>query len=202
MTTSPGQYCTHFASSGDSSIASQVENTANSYRDPEIRWLATVVLTTLDPELGRIRLLQALDRPPEGFYDDMAGFPESLLQEVDETLLTHSDTEVREAALLRVMRRPDGGLSVLRSMVEDATTADVRRQAIATVVANGLPEDADIFRSLTEDSDRSIRMQGYTAMAELGDPGNEEYFRAYLDLPDPALRMLASYALLRMHFEE
>ncbi len=184
---------------GDASIAPQIESASVSFREREVRWAATVALTHLDPELGRIRLLQALERPPEGFREDIAGLPESVLQEVDEQLLMNADSTVREPALFRVMAQPDGGYAVLRPLVSTSVSPDVRRQAIAVITAAGNPDDADLFRALAEEGDRSIRLQGFAALAELGDVANEELFRGYLNHADVALRLIATYALLRMH---
>ena len=184
---------------GSSSVSPQVQSAAVAARSPEVRWRATVVLTGLDPELGRIRLIQALDRPPEGFLAEIAGLPDSILDAVDNRLLMHADTRIRESALFRVMRRPDRGYAVLQPLVEDAGSPDVRRQAISVVTAAGLQEDADIFVELTADTDRSIRLQGFAALAQLGDLEREEFFRGYLNHADVALRLIATYGILKMH---
>lgn len=185
---------------GDASVAQQVEGAAVAFREPEVRWAATVTLTRLDPEAGRIRLIQALDRPPAGFREQIADLPEALLEEVDVELLRHADTTVREAALFRVMTAPDRGYSVLRPLVTSGgVSPDVRRQAISVVVAAGLPEDVDIFETLAEDTDRSIRLQGFAALARLGEAEREEEFRGYLNHADVALRLIATYGILRAH---
>ena len=184
---------------GSSTVAPQVESAAVAARSPEVRWRATVVLTRLDPELGRIRLIQALDRPPEGFLAEIEGLPEAILDAVDNRLLMHADTRMREQALFRVMRRPDRGYSVLRPLVEDAGSPDVRRQAISVVTAAGLADDAEVFVGMTSDTDRSIRLQGFAALAQLGDIEREEFFRGYLNHADVALRLIATYGILKMH---
>lgn len=182
---------------GDAGIGAQVESAAITFRDREVRWRATIVLTHLDANMGRIRLLQALDRPPETFMDDINALPQEIRDAVDERLLQHADPTIRESALLRVIRRPDGGYAVLRPFAE-AGTPDVRRQAISVVTAAGLEDDAEIFTALSQDTDRSIRLQGFAALAELGDAENEELFRAYLNHADVALRLIATYALIKM----
>lgn len=182
---------------GDASVASQVESAAVAFRSPAVRWNATVTLTHLDPELGRIRLLQALDRPPEGFMADLEGLAPDVLAEVDARLLQHADRQVREVALFRIMASPDRGYSVLRPLATSASSPDVRRQAIAVVTANGSADDAETFEALTADTDRSIRLQGFAALAALGDPDREEFFRGYLNHADVALRLIATYAILR-----
>ena len=182
---------------GDAAIASQVESAAITFRDRGIRWQATIVLTHLDANMGRIRLLQALDRPPETFMSDISALPQDIRDAVDERLLQHADPTIRESALLRVIRRPDGGYAVLRPFAA-AGTPDVRRQAISVVTASGLADDAEIFTELSQDTDRSIRLQGFAALAELGDAENEELFRAYLNHADVALRLIATYALIKM----
>lgn len=184
---------------GSSAVAPQVESAAIGARSPEVRWRATVVLTRLDPELGQIRLIQALDRPPEGFLDALDGLPEQILDAVDNRLLMHADTVIREAALFRVMRRPDRGYAVLQPLVESAGSPDVRRQAISVVTAAGLADDADIFVGLTSDTDRSIRLQGFAALAHLGETEREEFFRGYMNHADVALRLIATYGIMHMH---
>ncbi len=183
---------------GFSDVAPQIEQIATSYRNPEIRWLATTVLVRLDPDAGRIRLLQSLDRLPDDFMDDLEGLPQSLLDEVNVALLSHADPAVRDAALMRVMQRPDQGLSILREMVT-GSTPEVRRRAISLVVANDSPDDVEIFQELIRDTDRGTRMQGYSALAELGDTANQDYFDDYLEHPEPVLRALSAYAILRMY---
>lgn len=182
---------------GDASVASQIESAAVSFRSRPVRWKATVVLTHLDPELGRYRLLQALDRPPEDFMLDILELPQSVQDAVDDELLRHADTSIREAALLRVMRREDGGYAVLRPFAASATP-DVRRQAIAVVAAKGDAEDLEAFQTLAQDTDRAIRVQGMAAIAQLADPEQEEFFRGYLNHADVTMRLIAAYALLRI----
>jgi len=184
---------------GDASIAPQIETVAIAFRDPAVRWEAVVTLTHLDPELGRIRLLQALDRPPEGFRADLEGLPEDLLNEVDERLLTHSDTAVREAALFRVLGRADGGYAVLRPLLDAQGSPDVRRSAISVVTATRNLEDAPLFESLSGEADRALRLQGFAALAELGDPEREEFFHGYTNHADVALRLIAAWAILNLH---
>lgn len=184
---------------GDSSMAPQIENVALAFRDPAVRWQATVTLSHIDAAAGRIRLLQALDRAPEGFLTDLEGLPQDLLDEVDVTLLRHSDPTTREMALLRVITRPDGGYAVLRAMLEGQAAPEVRREAIAVVTAARRVEDAELYNQLTNDTDRTVRVQGMAALAELADPGQEEFFRGYLNHADVALRMVAAYAVLRIH---
>ncbi len=186
---------------GFSDVSTQIENVAVGFRDPGVRWKAVVTLAFLDPDIGRIRLLQALDRPPEGFWDDLQGLGDDLLDEIDETLLRHSNPTIREAALFRIITRTDGGYEVLRPMLTGNVSPEVRRQAIAVVTAARRSDDAELFTSLTEEPDRALRLQGYTALAELGDPANEEYFRGYLGHADVALRLLSAWAILSMHYE-
>jgi HEAT repeat protein len=185
----------------DASVATQVESAATRFRDRDIRWKATIVLTHLDNQSGQNRLLQALDRPPETFMRDIRELPQSTQDAVDDQLLRHPEMGIREAALFRVMARPDGGYAVLRPFAAQSTP-DVRRAAIAVVTAQNDPEDAEIFDALAEDTDRGIRLQGFAAIARLGDPEREGFFRAYLNHADVALRLLAAYALLEMSPEE
>jgi hypothetical protein len=178
-------------------MAFQVENAATAFRDPNVRWQATITLAYLDPAAGRIRLLQALSRPPEGFYTDIEPLPQDLRDEIDVALLGHQDTAVREAALFRVLGRTDGGYSVLRAMLEGSAQPEVRREAIALVTSRLLPEDRDILISLTNDTDRSVRMQAWGALADMADPANEAMFADYLDHADLLLRMVGAYGVLR-----
>ncbi len=184
---------------GDPNVASQIESVATNNRSPIVRWKATVVLATIDEAAGRIRLLQMLDRLPEGWEADVAGLSQPLQDEIDVQLLRHSNPGVRDAALMRVRSRPDGGLAVMREMVVNANNIDIRRQAIATVTAAGDRADAQLFQQLTTDPERSIRFQGYAALAELGDPANAEFFGSYLASADATVKMIATYATLRMH---
>jgi HEAT repeat protein len=183
----------------DSSIALQIENVATTFRDPAVRWQAVVALVHIDPNAGRIRLLQSLDRAPDGFLAGLEGLPDSLLAEVDETLLRHSDAATRELALFRVLARPDGGYAVLRPFMEGQVAPEIRREAIAVVTAAGRTEDAEAFVALTRDTDRTVRLQGLAAVAELGDAAQEEFLRGYLNHADVALRMVAAYGILRIH---
>jgi HEAT repeat protein len=183
---------------GSSTVASQIESVASTFRDPGVRWQAVVTLVRLDPAAGRIRLLQSLDRAPDGFLADLDGLAPDILDEVNVTLLRHSDLAVREGALLRVIGQPDGGYSVLRPMLEGQVAPEIRREAIAVVTSARLPEDAPLFIALTSDTDRTVRLQGLATLAELGDTANEEFFRGYMNHADLAIRMVANYAILRM----
>ena len=186
---------------GFSDVSPQIEQVATNYRNPPIRWLATTVLVHLDPDAGRIRLLQSLDRLPDNFYDDLEGLSSSLLDEVNIALLSHSDPAIRDAALIRVMQQPDQGLSVLREMIT-GSSPEIRRQAISLVVTNNSSDDVEIYRSLIQNTDRAIRMQGYSALANLADVENQDYFDDYLEHPEPVLRALAAYALARMYADD
>lgn len=183
---------------GSSTVATQVESVASTFRDPAVRWQAVVTLVRLDPAAGRIRLLQALDRAPDGFLADLEGLSPEVLDEVNVTLLRHSDLAVREQALLRVIGQPDGGYAVLRPMLEGQVAPEIRREAIAVVTSARLAEDAPLFLTLTADTDRTVRLQGLATLAELGDNANEEFFRGYMNHADLAMRMVANYAVLRM----
>jgi hypothetical protein len=161
-----------------------------------VKWAATIALVKLDPALGRIRLLGALERPPESFLEDIKSLPEALRNEVDENLVQNPDQLLADAALFRILKREDGGYSVLRDFVAGAPSATLRKQAIAVVTAAGKPEDADAFKKLAEQADRSIRLLGFSALADLADPANETYFRGYINHADEAMRCIAAYALL------
>lgn len=184
---------------GASAVARQIEAVATGFRDPGIRWRAVVLLAKFDPALGRIRLLQALDRPPRGFRDDLVGLPEDLLAEVDNHLLRHADSSVRDAAMLRVLTRDDGGYGVLRPLLDGQLTPDVRRQAISIVTATRNPADTELLRTLTQDIDRGVRLQAYGALAQMGDAANTEFFRGFLENADMAVRLIATYAIARIH---
>ena len=181
---------------GSNEVSTEVEILINQARSPKVKWAATIALVKLDPALGRIRLLGALERPPESFLEDIKSLPEALRNEVDENLVQNPDQLLADAALFRILKREDGGYSVLRDYVAGAPSATLRKQAIAVVTAAGKPEDADAFKKLSEQADRSIRLLGFSALADLADPANETYFRGYINHADEAMRCIAAYALL------
>lgn len=181
---------------GSNNVSVQVESLINQARSPKVKWAATIALVKLDPAIGRIRLLSALERPPESFLEDIKPLPVELRNEVDENLVQSPDQLLADAALFRIMKREDGGYSVLRDYVAGAPSATLRKQAIAVVTAAGKPEDADAFKKLSEQADRSIRLLGFAALADLADPANETYFRGYINHADEAMRCIAAYALL------
>lgn len=181
---------------GSNNVSVQVESLINQARSPKVKWAATIALVKLDPAIGRIRLLAALERPPESFLEDIKPLSEALRNEVDENLVQSPDQLLADAALFRIMKREDGGYSVLRDYVAGAPSATLRKQAIAVVTAAGKPEDADAFKKLSEQADRSIRLLGFAALADLADPANETYFRGYINHADEAMRCIAAYALL------
>lgn len=181
---------------GSNEVSTEVEILINQARSPKVKWAATIALVKLDPALGRIRLLGALERPPESFLEDIKSLPEALRNEVDENLVQNPDQLLADAALFRILKREDGGYSVLRDYVAGAPSATLRKQAIAVVTAAGKPEDADAFKKLAEQADRSIRLLGFSALADLADPANETYFRGYINHADEAMRCIAAYALL------
>jgi HEAT repeat protein len=190
------------AAIGNTSISRQVESVATTSRDPAVRWRAVIVLTELQPEIGEIRLMQALSRPPEGFRDDIAHLSDELLNEVDETLLTHQDENVRSTALFRVLGREDGGYSVLRPLLEGRSSPEVRAQALAVVAGQRRVEDAELFQQLTSDPDRTTRLRALVTLAELGDPAQVPFFEDYADHADATLRLLAAWALLNIDAAE
>jgi HEAT repeat protein len=183
---------------GNTSIARQVESVATTNRDPGVRWRATVVMAGLSPDIGNVRLMQALSRPPEGFLADIAHLSPDVLREIDEMLLTHADQQIRSDALFRVLGRADGGYSVLRPILEGRSAPEVRAQALAVVAAQRRIEDAPLFRQLTEDPDRTTRLRALMTLAELGDPAQTEFFEEYVGHADATLRLLAAWALLNL----
>ena len=184
---------------GDTSVARTVEGLVTGAREPEVRWKATIVLTMLDPDAGRIRLLQAVERPPENFRDDIAGFSAELLNEIDEALLLNSNQAVREEALYRVLTRADGGYSVFRPLLDGGLSPEVRNTALSVVISRRNPDDADLFVRLTEDADRAVRMQATTALAELGLESQSALFVDRLDHADFTLRLMAAYAVVNIY---
>lgn len=184
---------------GNTSVARTIEGLVTSAREPEVRWKATVVLTMLDPDAGRIRLLQAIERPPENFRADLEGFSQELLNEIDETLLLNSTQAVREEALYRVLTRADGGYSVFRPLLDGGLSPEVRNTALSVVIARRNPEDAELFVRLTEDPDRAVRMQATTALAELGLESQATMFLDRLDHADFTLRLMAAYAVVNIY---
>lgn len=182
---------------GANNVSVQVESLINQARSPRVKWAATIALVKLDPAVGRIRLLGALERPPESFLEDIKPLSDALRNEVDENLVTSPDQLLADPALFRILKREDGGYSVLRNYLDgQSASATLRKQAIAVVTAAGKPEDADAFKKLSEQADRSIRLLGFSALADLADPANETYFRGYINHADEAMRCIAAYALL------
>lgn len=181
---------------GSNEVSTEVEILINQARSPKVKWAATIALVKLDPAIGRIRLLSALVRPPESFLEDIKSLPDALRNEVDENLVQNPDQLLADAALFRILKREDGGYSVLREYVDGAPSATLRKQAIAVVTAAGKPEDVDAFKKLSEQADRSIRLLGFSALADLADPASETYFRGYINHADEAMRCIAAYALL------
>ena len=179
-------------------ITDQLEVVAGTARSPLVRWKATIAMVRLDPEVGRVRLLQALDRPPESFMTDIAGLSRELQDEVDDNLVQSPNAELAEAALFRILKRADGGYSVLRNYVLQAPSATLRRTAISVVTAAGKPEDLDAFKRLSEQNDRAVRLQGFAAIAELADPANEAFLKGYINHADEAMRVIAAYGILRV----
>lgn len=178
--------------------ARQIETVSETWRSSEIRWRAAIVLHRLDPTLGRIRILQLLDRPPSGFEDDLAELPSALRAEIDDTLLTHAQTQVREAALRRVRAREDGGWSALRAYAASAPTQDVRRAAIQVVTEQARMDDLETLQRLAGSSDRQTRLQAYRALGTLESEELEAWWHERLTDTDQVVRIVAAWALLRM----
>jgi HEAT repeat protein len=183
---------------GNTAVIRQVESLTSSSRDAQVRWRAILTLVQLDPELGRVRLLQALNRPPAGFREDLEGMPPELLRAVDERLVVHSDDEIRATALARVLSRSDGGYAVLRPLLEGNLTADVRAQAIQAVVQRRDPADAPLLQTLAQDTDRNTRLTALVALAELGLVESQPFFSQYVGHADPVLRLLGAWAMLKL----
>lgn len=180
---------------GATTVASQVENTALTYRDENVRWHATLVLFALDPEVGQIRLMQALDRPPEGFMSDIDGLPEGPRLEAYSRLLGHSDPDIRLMAATRVRNLPGEGLDMFRELVDPTTQSDMRQYAVALLTANRDPIDLEIFTGLMDSSHQVMRSQSIEAVAELAMPETEELLRGLLDSTDLERRAMAVYGL-------
>lgn len=178
--------------------ARQVETVSETWRSTDIRWQAALVLFRLDPRLGRIRILQLLERPVQGFEEDIEELPAELRAEIDDLLLAHSQTDVRESALRRVRAREDGGWAALRSYAAGAPTPDVRRAAIQVVTEQARAEDRELLETLAGSRDRQNRHLAYRALASLEDADLEDFWHSRLEDTDHVVRLIAAWALLRM----
>jgi len=183
---------------GARSVSSQVENAATSHQDPAVRWTATVVLFSLDPEVGAIRLNQALDRPPEGFITDIDNLPEGPRVEAYTRLARHNNPDIRMMAATRIMRLEDGGIDVWRGLTEAAVPSDMRQLAVAEVTARRDVADLELIQSLADTSHPTMRYQATEALVELAAPESEEYLRAMLDSTEIERRVMAVYGLWKM----
>lgn len=180
---------------GARDVASQVENAAISHRDAQVRWRATLVLFALDPEVGIIRLNQALDRPPEGFMNDLDGLVDGPREDAMRRLLRHSNPDIRMLALGRVMARGDEAMPIYRELIAASTPSDVRQIAVDMLTANRDAADLATFVELSDTSHRTMRSQALEALVELAAPETEEQLRGLLEASDVERRVMAVYGL-------
>lgn len=183
---------------GAVAIASQVENAAISHRNAQVRWTATLVLFSLDPEVGAIRLNQALDRPPEGFMADIDALPEGPRTEAYRRLVRHSNPDIRVVAISRILSDGESALPVLRELMEPATPSDIRQMVADTLTAFRDTADLPMFHELSETSHRTMRYQALEAIVELASPDSETLLRGLLDSTDLERRVMAVYGLWKM----
>jgi HEAT repeat protein len=183
---------------GARSIAAQVENVAVSHRNPGVRWTATLVLFSLDPEVGQIRLMQALDRPPDNFMGDIDMLPEGPRLEAYARLMRHTNEEIRAMTSSRVLRLGVDGLDIFRGLLELTVPADTRLLAVSVLTANRDPRDIEVFREFADSSSRTMRDQALEALIELGDPSSDELLRDLLDSTDLQRRTMAVYGLWKI----
>jgi HEAT repeat protein len=183
---------------GATQASSQIEATATGHRDPLVRWRATLTLFAIDPEVGAIRLNQALDRPPTGFLDDIEALPEGARAEAYERLLRHSNPEIRMQAIGRAMRGADNGLPLLRTQLGTTAASDMRQLAVATLTAWRLPEDLEHFMTMLDTSHAVMRAQSIEAVVELATPDAEPALRALLESTDLQRRVMAVYGLWKL----
>ena len=183
---------------GATSVASQVENAAISHRNAQVRWTATLVLFSLDPEVGTIRLNQALDRPPEGFMADIDALPEGPRLEAYQRLIRHSNPDIRLLVVGRILSLGDDCLPIMRELLGPTSPSDMRQLAADTLTANRALVDLPVFWELSETSHRTMRYQALEAIVELAAPDSEERLRALLDSTDLEQRVMAAYGLWKL----
>jgi len=183
---------------GAVAISSQVENAALSHRNAQVRWTATLVLFSLDPEVGAIRLNQALDRPPEGFMADIDALPEGPRNEAYRRLVRHSNPDIRVVAISRILAGGESALPILRELMEPAIPSDIRQMVADTLTAFRESSDLPMFHELSETSHRTMRYQALEAIVELASPDSETLLRGLLDSTDLERRVMAVYGLWKM----
>lgn len=186
---------------GDHQARGPVETLATTHRDVTVRWRATLVLLTLDPEAGPIRLGQALDRPPEGFIIDIDALAAGLRQETYRRLCSHASAPIRLQALTRLLGQPDGGRSELRQLTSASTPMDVRQSAIGRLTALREAVDLPLFLDLVESSSRALREQALEAIVEMANPETEGLLRTTLEASDLRRRVMAVYGLWHLAAE-
>lgn len=181
-----------------SSVASQVETTATSHRSPEVRWQATLALLSLDPQVGQIRLMQAIERPPEGFMAAIERLPQGLRMDLYRRLLRQANPDVRALTASRLLAMREQGLPLLTEMIDPASPSDMRQLAVSLVTARRDPQDLSLFLELAETSQQEMRNQALQAIVELASPDCEPMLRSLLESPDLVRRVMAVYGLWKM----
>lgn len=184
--------------SGDKQVLSVLEVLAND-NDAQVRWDASLLILKLDPDTGMARLERALQRPPEGFMDQVMELPTELRDKVLVYMLKHKEERHRLAAMDALTLMGAEGLALRRQSAGEAFPEDVRKAAVETLLGMTSAADMNFFKRMAQVGGEDDKMRAMQWLHRQSSASMAGFFRTMMNgaKDQPALKMAALYGLLR-----
>lgn len=167
--------------------------------DADIRWRATLLIVRLDEGNGLARLERALQRPPEGYTDQILALPREPRRKVLALMLNAKEEKLRSDAFDAILLDGADGLELTRLLTSDKQPAHIRTWAIERLLGMLDDKDTDLFKSLAQTGNDEQKMQALVWLHRKSSPALGGFFRTFMNgSKDSAPRRLAAlYGLLR-----
>ncbi len=171
-------------------------------RDREVQWRAFLALLRIKPETAQRHLTTVLRNPPDSFARDLNPFEltSSARTAIYKSLLTHSGSRVRTAAVEHVNAHREVLLPVAREMVISKEINEETRRALVLVLVSEVQNEdlARLDRVMREyGEEASGQIAGWT-LARNASSNFEASFRGFLSRDDSVMKAISAFALTMM----
>ncbi len=168
-------------------------------KDVELRFKATLLLLQLDKGKGERYIQSAFQRPPEDYFDQIRALPQALRDELIFYMLKSPTAQHRTDALDGLSLMGEKGIDILRKCTGEGFPADVREDAVGTLLRHSSDKDIAYFQRMAQDGSDTEKILAIGWLTRKANPKLSGFFRTLMNgsKKDPSRRLAALYALLR-----
>ncbi len=187
------------ANIGDKQSITLLDTVITNERNADLKFKAFMIILAANKDAGMRHLTTVLQRPPQDYIDRFSELPSAARDEIFLTLLKHSKTQIRTDAMDGLMLMGQKGLGLVRKAASDSYPKDVRDAAIAELARHSDDADTNLFKRLAQAGSEDEKLMAMDWLIRKANSDLSGFFRTMMNgaKKDPALRMLAIYALLK-----